>query len=61
MCIVNLYNDKSEVFELKKKKIFIGIIILCVMLVLFVCGFLDNVVILKVGNVIEKELSKELW
>lgn len=55
-----MYNDKSEVFELKKKKIFIGTIISCVMLALSACGSSDNVVTSKVGNVTEKELSKEL-
>lgn len=55
-----MHNDKSEVFELKKKKIFIGTIISCVMLALSACGSSDNVVTSKVGNVTEKELSKEL-
>ena len=54
-----MHNDKSEVFELKKK-IFIGTIISCMMLALSACGSSDNVVTSKVGNVTEKELSKEL-
>ena len=54
-----MHNDKSEVFELKRK-IFIGTIISCVMLALSACGSSDNVVTSKVGNVTEKELSKEL-
>ncbi|MEH7435178.1 peptidylprolyl isomerase PrsA [Bacillus thuringiensis] len=45
---------------MKKKKIFIGTIISCVMLALSACGSSDNVVTSKVGNVTEKELSKEL-
>ncbi|MEB8915059.1 peptidylprolyl isomerase, partial [Bacillus cereus] len=45
---------------MKKKKIFIGTIISCMMLALSACGSSDNVVTSKVGNVTEKELSKEL-
>ncbi|MBL3199708.1 peptidylprolyl isomerase, partial [Klebsiella pneumoniae] len=45
---------------MKKKKIFIGTIISCVMLALSACGSSDNVVTSKVWNVTEKELSKEL-
>lgn len=57
-----MHNDKSEVFELKKKKLFWGTIISCVVLALVACacGFSNNVVTSKVGNVTEKELSKEL-
>jgi len=47
-------------FELKKKKLFLGTIISCVVLALSACGSSDNVVTSKVGNVTEKELSKEL-
>ncbi|MGE6958901.1 peptidylprolyl isomerase PrsA [Bacillus thuringiensis] len=45
---------------MEKEKIFIGTIISCVMLALSACGSSDNVVTSKVGNVTEKELSKEL-
>ncbi|PFN28597.1 peptidylprolyl isomerase PrsA [Bacillus cereus] len=47
---------------MKKKKLFWGTIISCVVLALVACayGFSNNVVTSKVGNVTEKELSKEL-
>lgn len=45
---------------LKKKKLFLGTIISCVVLALSACGSSENVVTSKVGNVTEKELSKEL-
>ncbi|WP_436865991.1 peptidylprolyl isomerase PrsA [Bacillus fungorum] len=45
---------------MKKKKLFLGTIISCVVLALSACGSSDNVVTSKVGNVTEKELSKEL-
>ena len=46
-------------FELKRKAI-LGTIISCVVLALSACGSSDNVVTSKVGNITEKELSKEL-
>ncbi|KAA0766297.1 peptidylprolyl isomerase PrsA [Bacillus sp. SH5-2] len=45
---------------MKKKKLFLGTIISCVVLALSACGSSDNVVTSKVGNISEKELSKEL-
>ncbi|MGN4944721.1 peptidylprolyl isomerase [Bacillus anthracis] len=45
---------------MKKKKLFLGTIISCVVLALSACGSSDNVVTSKVGNITEKELSKEL-
>jgi len=45
---------------LKKNKLFMGTIITCVALALSACGSSDNVATSKVGNVTEKELSKEL-
>ena len=45
---------------MKKKKLFLGTIISCVVLALSACGSSGNVVTSKVGNVTEKELSKEL-
>jgi foldase protein PrsA len=45
---------------LKKKKLFMGTIIACVALTLSACGSSENVATSKVGNVTEKELSKEL-
>lgn len=45
---------------MKKKKLFLGTIISCVVLALSACGSSENVVTSKVGNVTEKELSKEL-
>ena len=50
-----MHNDKSEVFELKKKKIFIGTIISLDAIICMVPQTTS-----KVGNVTEKELSKEL-
>ncbi|MFK4291362.1 peptidylprolyl isomerase PrsA [Bacillus sp. RC250] len=45
---------------MKKKKLFMGTIIACVALTLSACGSSENVATSKVGNVTEKELSKEL-
>ncbi|MDH4424151.1 MULTISPECIES: peptidylprolyl isomerase PrsA [Bacillus] len=45
---------------MKKKQLFLGTIISCVVLALSACGSSDNVVTSKVGNISEKELSKEL-
>ncbi|PFL17047.1 peptidylprolyl isomerase [Bacillus cereus] len=45
---------------MKKNKLFMGTIITCVALALSACGSSDNVATSKVGNVTEKELSKEL-
>ncbi|MGE7935774.1 peptidylprolyl isomerase PrsA [Bacillus paramycoides] len=45
---------------MKKKKLLIGTIITCMALALSACGSSDNVATSKVGNVTEKELSKEL-
>jgi len=45
---------------LKKNKLFMGTIITCVALALSACGSAENVATSKVGNVTEKELSKEL-
>ncbi|WHT92057.1 peptidylprolyl isomerase PrsA [Bacillus cereus] len=45
---------------MKKKKLFLGTIISCVVLALSACGSSDNVVTSKVGHITEKELSKEL-
>ncbi|GLV65628.1 foldase protein PrsA [Bacillus mycoides] len=45
---------------MKKNKLFMGTIITCVALVLSACGSAENVATSKVGNVTEKELSKEL-
>lgn len=45
---------------MKKKKLFLGTIISCVVLALSACGSSGNVVTSKVGNVTEKELSEEL-
>ncbi|WP_242236457.1 peptidylprolyl isomerase PrsA [Bacillus cereus group sp. BfR-BA-01316] len=45
---------------MKKKKLFMGTIITCVALTLSACGSSENVATSKVGNVTEKELSKEL-
>ncbi|MGO0655704.1 peptidylprolyl isomerase PrsA [Bacillus mycoides] len=45
---------------MKKKKLFMGTIIACVALTLSGCGSSENVATSKVGNVTEKELSKEL-
>ncbi|KXY45805.1 peptidylprolyl isomerase PrsA [Bacillus mycoides] len=45
---------------MKKKKLFMGTIIACVTLTLSACGSSENVATSKVGNVTEKELSKEL-
>ncbi|MFL0401624.1 peptidylprolyl isomerase PrsA [Bacillus nitratireducens] len=45
---------------MKKNKLFMGTIITCVALALSACGSSENVATSKVGNVTEKELSKEL-
>lgn len=45
---------------MKKKKLFMGTIIACVALTLSACGSSENVATSKVGNVTEKEFSKEL-
>ncbi|MBJ7985114.1 peptidylprolyl isomerase PrsA [Bacillus cereus] len=45
---------------MKKKKLFMGTIITCVALTLSACGSSENVATSKVGNVTEKEFSKEL-
>ncbi|WP_242247391.1 peptidylprolyl isomerase PrsA [Bacillus cereus group sp. BfR-BA-01523] len=45
---------------MKKKKLFMGTIIACVALTLSACGSSENVATSKIGNVTEKELSKEL-
>ncbi|MED1412175.1 MULTISPECIES: peptidylprolyl isomerase PrsA [Bacillus] len=45
---------------MKKKKLLIGTIITCMALALSACGSSGNVATSKVGNVTEKELSKEL-
>ncbi|MGG5791223.1 peptidylprolyl isomerase PrsA [Bacillus nitratireducens] len=45
---------------MKKNKLFMGTIITCVTLALSACGSSENVATSKVGNVTEKELSKEL-
>lgn len=45
---------------MKKNKLFMGTIITCLALVLSACGSSENVATSKVGNVTEKELSKEL-
>ncbi|MBJ8105967.1 MULTISPECIES: peptidylprolyl isomerase PrsA [Bacillus cereus group] len=45
---------------MKKNKLFMGTIITCVALALSACGSAENVATSKVGNVTEKELSKEL-
>ncbi|PGO32315.1 peptidylprolyl isomerase [Bacillus cereus] len=45
---------------MKKNKLFMGTIITCVALALSACGSSDNIATSKVGNVTEKELSKEL-
>ncbi|PEX95841.1 peptidylprolyl isomerase [Bacillus cereus] len=45
---------------MKKNKLFMGTIITCVALALSACGSSENVATSKVGNVTEKEFSKEL-
>ncbi|RWS44463.1 peptidylprolyl isomerase [Bacillus mycoides] len=45
---------------MKKKKLFMGTVIACMALTLSACGSSENVATSKVGNVTEKELSKEL-
>ncbi|WP_439876020.1 peptidylprolyl isomerase PrsA [Bacillus mycoides] len=45
---------------MKKNKLFMGTIITCMALALSACGSSENVATSKVGNVTEKELSKEL-
>ncbi|QUG84021.1 peptidylprolyl isomerase PrsA [Bacillus nitratireducens] len=45
---------------MKKNKLFMGTIITCLALALSACGSSENVATSKVGNVTEKELSKEL-
>lgn len=52
--------NEVRYLDLKRKKLVIGSILMGMMLFLFVCGLLDNIVMIKLGSILESDFNKKL-